>query len=78
MLIGRDRSEVARLVEELRPARRSAERFSREVNAGTVDDQLVRAERLARAGVDTMIVRLAEIADPGGLERLAAVIERLA
>jgi F420-dependent oxidoreductase-like protein len=40
VLIGRDRGEVAELVDRLRPKRRSAERFARDVNAGTVGDHL--------------------------------------
>jgi alkanesulfonate monooxygenase SsuD/methylene tetrahydromethanopterin reductase-like flavin-dependent oxidoreductase (luciferase family) len=77
VLIGRDDSEVRALVDGLRPRRTGAERFARQMNAGTVADHYDRAMRLADAGVDTMVVRLADVAEPGALERLGSLIERL-
>lgn len=74
VLIGRDRAEVATLVERLRPRRWSAERFAAHVNAGTVDDHRRRIERFAAAGVDELIVRLADIGEPGAIERLGALV----
>ena len=76
-LIGRDRSEVAALVEQLRPRRWSGERFAGAVNAGTVDDHVAHAERLAAAGVGAMIVSLPDCAAPGAIEHLGALIDRL-
>ena len=76
-LVGRDRAEVGDLVERLRPRRWSAERYAGAVNAGTVDDHAAHAARLAAAGVDTMIVSLPDIAEPGALDRLAALVARL-
>jgi alkanesulfonate monooxygenase SsuD/methylene tetrahydromethanopterin reductase-like flavin-dependent oxidoreductase (luciferase family)/predicted kinase len=76
-LIGRDRGEVADLVERMRPRRWSAERYAGAVHAGTLDDHAAHAGRLAAAGVDTMIVSLPDVAEPGALDRLAALVDRL-
>jgi hypothetical protein len=77
VVIGRDRDEVDRLVDALRPARWSRDRFARHANAGTVGDHVTRAGRLAEAGVSTMIVSLADAALADAPERLATLIERL-
>jgi alkanesulfonate monooxygenase SsuD/methylene tetrahydromethanopterin reductase-like flavin-dependent oxidoreductase (luciferase family)/predicted kinase len=77
ILIGRDPAAVAATVERLRPKRVGAERFARDTNAGTVADHYERAMRLAEAGVDTLIVRLVDVADPGAVETLGDLIERL-
>ncbi|WP_116999817.1 LLM class flavin-dependent oxidoreductase [Desertimonas flava] len=77
MLVGRTRAETAALVESLRPRRRSAERFAADVGAGTVDDHARRLERLAEAGVHTAIVRLADVALPGAVERLGELAARV-
>lgn len=77
MLVGRTRAETAALVETMRPRRRSAERFAADVGAGTVEDHAGRVERLAAAGVRTMIVRLPDIAVPGAIERLGDLAERM-
>ncbi len=77
VLIGRSRAEVAALVEEFRPRRWSAERFAARVNAGTVDDHVRRIERFVEAGVDTVIVSLADIRHPAAVERLAMVVAKV-
>ena len=77
VLIGRDRDAVSASIERLRPKRVGAERFAREANAGTVDDHYERAMRLIDAGVTTLIVRLVDVADPGAVETLGGLIERL-
>lgn len=77
VLIGRDRDQLATTIEQLRPRRTGAERFARQNNAGTIDDHYERAMRLAEAGVRSFIVRLVDVADPGALERLGTLIERL-
>jgi probable F420-dependent oxidoreductase len=77
VLIARDRGEVADSIERLRPRRMSAERFAREVKAGTVADHYERSMRLVDAGARTLIVRLADVAEPGAVEQLGALIERL-
>jgi len=77
VLIGGDRDGVATTIERLRPKRVSADRFARETNAGTIVDHYERSMRLIDAGVRTLIVRLVDVADPGAIDRLGAVIDRL-
>ena len=77
-LVGRDAAEVGDLVERLRPRRMSAERYGASVNAGTVADQIGRFRGLADAGVQTAILRLPDVAEPGALERCGAVIAAFA
>jgi len=64
-------------IERLRPKRTGAERFAREVNAGTVADHYERATRLLEAGATTLIVRLVDVADRGAVERLGELIRRV-
>jgi alkanesulfonate monooxygenase SsuD/methylene tetrahydromethanopterin reductase-like flavin-dependent oxidoreductase (luciferase family) len=77
VLIGSDRDAVAASIERLRPRRMGAERFAAEANAGTVADHYERAMRLIEAGATTLIVRLVDVAEPGAVERLGMLIERL-
>ena len=77
VLIGRDRDELATTVDRLRPKRMGAERYARDTNAGTVADHYERAMRLIDAGVRTLIVRLVDVSEPGAIERLGVLIERL-
>jgi alkanesulfonate monooxygenase SsuD/methylene tetrahydromethanopterin reductase-like flavin-dependent oxidoreductase (luciferase family)/predicted kinase len=77
VLIGRDRDEVAAKVDRLRPKRMGAERYARDVNAGTVADHYERSSRLIEAGARTLIVRLADVADPAAIETLGSLIERV-
>jgi F420-dependent oxidoreductase-like protein len=74
VLLGRDRADVGREVERLRPARIGAERFARAVNAGTVADHIARLRGLAAAGVQTAIVSLAGLGTTEPVERFAEVI----
>jgi F420-dependent oxidoreductase-like protein len=77
VLVGRDRGEVADLVDRLRPKRRPAERFARDVNAGTVADHVTRIERYRESGVTTMILSVADTSEPGAMERLGLLIDHL-
>ena len=77
VLIGSDRDAVTESIDRLRPQRMGAERFARETNAGTVADHYERVMRLTEAGVTTVILRLVDVAEPGAIETLAALIERL-
>jgi alkanesulfonate monooxygenase SsuD/methylene tetrahydromethanopterin reductase-like flavin-dependent oxidoreductase (luciferase family) len=77
ILIGRDHDAVSAAIERLRPKRMGAERFARDTNAGTVADHYERAMRLVEAGANTLIVRLADVADPGAIETLGALISRV-
>ena len=73
-LVGRDRRELDALLDGLRPRRTSAERYAERVNAGTVRDQVTRFRALAAAGVQTAIVSLPDLADPGPVERFGEVV----
>jgi alkanesulfonate monooxygenase SsuD/methylene tetrahydromethanopterin reductase-like flavin-dependent oxidoreductase (luciferase family) len=77
VLLGRDHAAVTASIERLRPKRVGAERFARETNAGTVADHYERAMRLVEAGVTTLIVRLVDVADPGAVETLGTLIDRM-
>ena len=66
---------VSELAARLRPGRASPARYAASVNAATVDDHVGRFRTLAEAGVQTAIVRLADLGrDPGAIERFAPVI----
>jgi F420-dependent oxidoreductase-like protein len=73
-LVGRDSSQVAALVDRLRPGRVGAERYASQVNAGTISDHVGRYRELANAGVGLAIVSLPDVADPDALERFGEVI----
>jgi alkanesulfonate monooxygenase SsuD/methylene tetrahydromethanopterin reductase-like flavin-dependent oxidoreductase (luciferase family) len=73
-LVGTDDAHVARLVERLRPRRRSADEYAATVNAGTVDDHVGRFRELAEAGAAEVMVRLPDLTDAEPLERMAKVI----
>ncbi|HEX4982986.1 MAG TPA: TIGR03560 family F420-dependent LLM class oxidoreductase [Ilumatobacteraceae bacterium] len=77
VLVGRDRGDVSELVDRLRPKRRPAERFASDVNAGTIDDHLARIERYRESGVGTMILSVAGTGEPGVMERLGLLVDRL-
>lgn len=75
VLVGDDPTHVSALVESTRPPRVSAERHARSVNAGTVEQHARRIERFVAAGVDRVIVSLADLADPAAVDRYGAVID---
>ena len=74
VLVGDDRAHAAQAVESLRPPRIGAERFARSVNAGTVGEHIDRVGRFVTAGVDTIIVSLADLS-PASIERYQQVID---
>jgi alkanesulfonate monooxygenase SsuD/methylene tetrahydromethanopterin reductase-like flavin-dependent oxidoreductase (luciferase family) len=70
---------VAALVSRLRPGQTPPSRYAGSVNAATVEEHVRRFADLRRAGVDTAIVRLADLGrDPAAVERFAPVIAALA
>ena len=75
VLIGDDPAHVRALVDATRPPKVSAERHTRAVNAGTVEQHVARVARYREAGVDRIIVSLPNVADEGAVERLGRVIE---
>ena len=74
-LVGRDGTEVERLVASHRPARIASAQWSARVNAGTVTDQVGRFRALADAGVQTAIVSLPDLAGVEPIERFRGVID---
>jgi F420-dependent oxidoreductase-like protein len=74
VLVGRDADEVRERVDATRPPKVTAERHARAVNAGTVEQHVARIERLRQAGVDHIVVGLADIADLDSIDRYADVI----
>jgi alkanesulfonate monooxygenase SsuD/methylene tetrahydromethanopterin reductase-like flavin-dependent oxidoreductase (luciferase family)/predicted kinase len=75
-VIGRDREQVADLVERLR-GRTSAAAFARRHHAGLTADHIARYRHLAALGVSTVFVALPDLAGPQDPGRLAAVIGAL-
>jgi alkanesulfonate monooxygenase SsuD/methylene tetrahydromethanopterin reductase-like flavin-dependent oxidoreductase (luciferase family)/predicted kinase len=72
-VIGRDREQVAALVERLR-GRTSAAAFGRRHHAGLAADHVARYRQLAGLGVRTVFVALPDLAGPQDPGRLAPVI----
>jgi F420-dependent oxidoreductase-like protein len=74
VLVGHDAAEVRALVEATKPPKMAAERHARAVHAGTVEQHVARVERLVAAGVDHVVVALADLADASAVDRYGAVI----
>jgi alkanesulfonate monooxygenase SsuD/methylene tetrahydromethanopterin reductase-like flavin-dependent oxidoreductase (luciferase family) len=74
VLVGNDPSHVKHLVEATRPPKMSAERHARAVNAGTVEQHLSRVGRFVEAGVDHLVVSLADAAEVDSVDRYGSVI----
>lgn len=74
LLAAGDRAHLAAEVERLRAPSQSPEAFAERALAGTVDDHIGRFRELADAGVQTAIVSLHGLADPGPVERFADII----
>ena len=67
--------EVATLTTELRPGQVAPSKYGASVGAGTVADQIERYGALADAGVQTAIVRLADVGrKPDAIARFAPVV----
>lgn len=76
-IVGRNRDEVATLVEKLR-GRTPAAAFARRHHAGTPDDHLSRYRALAQRGVRTVFVALPGLAGPDDVLRFAPVVDGIA
>jgi alkanesulfonate monooxygenase SsuD/methylene tetrahydromethanopterin reductase-like flavin-dependent oxidoreductase (luciferase family) len=74
VLVGADPAQVRQLVESTRPPKTSTERHARAVNAGTVEQHVSRIGRFVEAGVDHVVVGLADLADLDAVERYGSVI----
>jgi F420-dependent oxidoreductase-like protein len=70
--------ELRRVVDAYRPVSMSPETWSARVNAATVEDQIGRFRELAEAGVDTAIVSLPDVDQPGALATFGQVIAAFA
>jgi hypothetical protein len=75
VLAGPDHDSLARFVAESRPDGWSADAHAAHVNAATVDELVGRFRRLADAGVQEAIVRIADVGTPGSVERFAPVVD---
>ncbi len=76
-LIGRDADEVAVLVEKHRGRRQGAEKFAALSNAATIEDHVDRLLHLRSLGVQTAILSLTDVGEPGAIDRLAELIAGL-
>ena len=76
-VIGRDREQVATLVERLR-GRTAAPAFARRHHAGTVPEHIARMRELGKRGVRSVFVALPDLAGPDDVERLAPVVAAFA
>ena len=74
VLVGDDAAHVRELVDSTRPAKVSAERHARAVNAGTIAQHVERVGRYVDAGVDQIIVSLADLADESSVDRFGGLI----
>gem|GEM_PF-29142 len=74
VLVAQRGADLRAVVDATRPPRVSAERHARAVGAGTLEHHVERIERLVAAGVDHVIVSLADLAGPAEVERWAAVV----
>jgi alkanesulfonate monooxygenase SsuD/methylene tetrahydromethanopterin reductase-like flavin-dependent oxidoreductase (luciferase family) len=71
-VIGRDREDVASIVEKLR-GKTTAAAFARGHHAGTADDHIGRYRLLAERGVKTVFVSLPDLSGPEDVLRLTPV-----
>ena len=74
VLVGADAADLAARTDHLNQGM-SPEAFAHRANAGTVDDHLGRFSRIADAGVNTVIVSLADIGIEGSATNFGAVID---
>jgi alkanesulfonate monooxygenase SsuD/methylene tetrahydromethanopterin reductase-like flavin-dependent oxidoreductase (luciferase family) len=73
-VVGRDRGQVAELVESLR-GRTGAAAFARRHHAGVAADHVGRYRLLAERGVATVFVSLPDLAGPDDLYRFAPIVQ---
>lgn len=76
-VIGRDRDEVARLVERLR-GRQPATTYAIAHHAGTIEDHVGRYRLLAERGVSTVFVALPDLTGPNEIERMQPIVQTFA
>lgn len=71
-------ADACNLFGDVDTVRMSAEKYVRQTNAGTVEDQIGRFRALADAGVQTAIVSLPDVSEVEALERFAPIIAAFA
>jgi alkanesulfonate monooxygenase SsuD/methylene tetrahydromethanopterin reductase-like flavin-dependent oxidoreductase (luciferase family) len=74
VMLGDSHGSVAQWVEQNKPRQMSAERFARTIHAGVTTEHISRIESLAAAGVNRVIVSLADLDGPEAVERFGSVI----
>ena len=67
-------AQVRELVDATRPPKVTAERHARAVNAGTIEQHIARVARYVDAGVDHVIVSLADLGDATSVPRYGELI----
>jgi hypothetical protein len=72
-VMGRDREQVATLVERLR-GRQSAADYAQRRHAATVPDHVNRYRELARHGVSTVFLALPDLTGPDEVRRAGGVV----
>lgn len=75
VLAGESDDDVAATAARLAPDNLSPEQYATRVNAGIVDDLVGRFREYAEAGVDSALVNMPNVAEPGALARFAPVID---
>jgi F420-dependent oxidoreductase-like protein len=75
VLAGPDHDSIAELATDSRPDGWSADAYAAHVNAATIEEHVGRFRRLADAGVQEAIVRIADVGRPGSVERFAPVVD---
>ncbi len=75
VLCGADADSLSATLERLADDQTTPEAVGDRLTAGTVEDHVGRFRALADAGVDEVIVSLADVGEPGAVERFAPVID---
>ena len=75
VLVAPTREDLDRRVEALAPANATAEEVLDRTTGGLADDHVGRFRLLSEAGVDAVVVSLADIAHPGAIENFKPVID---
>jgi hypothetical protein len=78
ILCGSDANDVDRRVSSRAGDHATPEQLAEQLTAGTVDDHIGRFRALGDAGVEEVIVSLADVGQPGAVESFAPVIAAFA
>ncbi len=75
VLVAADNGDLARRVHALQTGGATTEDVIERTTAGTADDHIGRFRLLQEAGVDSVVVSLADLSLPGSIENFASVID---